>query len=69
MLVRVHENQVLSMKCVNEWFARFREGRESASDKTRSGRQVTVCGENIEKVWKLIMKDRRLTVRMIADEL
>ncbi|GFV56508.1 protein GVQW3 [Trichonephila clavipes] len=70
MLVRVHEDQVLSMKCAYEWFARFREGRESVSDKTPSGRPSTfVIDENIEKVKKLITKDRLLTVCMIADEL
>ncbi|GFS82193.1 hypothetical protein TNCV_250381 [Trichonephila clavipes] len=70
MLVRVHEDQALSVKCVYEWLALFPEGRESASDKTRSGRPVTsFSDENTEKVRKLITKDRRLIVCMIADEL
>jgi len=70
MLVRVYEDQAVSMKCVYEWFARFREGRESVSDNPRSGRPATsVSDENIVKVRKLITNDRRLTVRMIADEL
>ncbi|GFT96054.1 hypothetical protein TNCV_313301 [Trichonephila clavipes] len=62
MLVRVREDQALSVKCVNEWFARFRESRESVPDKTRSGRPATsVSDENIEKMRKLITKDLRLT--------
>ncbi|GFX77548.1 hypothetical protein TNCV_4025981 [Trichonephila clavipes] len=66
MLVHVHEDHALLMKCVYEWLARFREGLESVSGKTRSGRPATsVNDENIEKVRKLITKDRRLTVRMI----
>ena len=70
MLVRVHEDQTLSMKCVYQWFARFREGQESVFDNPRSGRPATsVSDENIEKVEKLITKDRRLTARIIADEL
>ncbi|GFX21895.1 hypothetical protein TNCV_2311731 [Trichonephila clavipes] len=42
ILVRVHEDQALSMKCVYQWYTRFREGRESVSDKTRSGKPVTL---------------------------
>ncbi|GFY15308.1 hypothetical protein TNCV_1571191 [Trichonephila clavipes] len=54
MLVRVHEDQALSMKCVYEWFTHFRESREIVSDKTRSGRPATsISDENIEKVRKL----------------
>ncbi|GFX93915.1 uncharacterized protein TNCV_3412781 [Trichonephila clavipes] len=67
MLIRVYEDQSLSMKRVYEWFARFREGRESVSDNHRSGRLVTsISDENIEKMSKLIMKDRRSAVAMIA---
>ncbi|GFU90157.1 hypothetical protein TNCV_3873611 [Trichonephila clavipes] len=35
MLVRVYEDQALLMKCVYEWFARFRDGRERVSDNSR----------------------------------
>ncbi|GFV54023.1 hypothetical protein TNCV_3724561 [Trichonephila clavipes] len=39
------------MKCVHEWFARFREGYSSVSDNPRSGRPViSVSDENIEKM-------------------
>ncbi|GFV76888.1 uncharacterized protein TNCV_689581 [Trichonephila clavipes] len=70
MLVRVNEDQALSMKCVNNWFARFRKDRESVSDNPRSEKLViSVSDENIEKVRILITKDRQLTVRMIVDEL
>ncbi|GFV55728.1 hypothetical protein TNCV_755281 [Trichonephila clavipes] len=34
MLVRLYEDQTLSKKCVYEWFARFREGRDSVPDKS-----------------------------------
>ncbi|GFU23293.1 HTH_48 domain-containing protein [Trichonephila clavipes] len=58
------------MKCVYEWFTHFRKGRKNVSNKTRGVRPTTsISDENIEKVKKLITKDRRLTVRMIADEL
>ncbi|GFW62967.1 protein GVQW3 [Trichonephila clavipes] len=70
MLVHVHEDQELSLKCVYEWLARFREGRESVSHKTCSGRPASsINDENIENVRKLITKNRQLTVSMIAAEL
>ncbi|GFW17630.1 HTH_48 domain-containing protein [Trichonephila clavipes] len=67
MLVRVYDDQALSMKYVYEWFACFREGRESVSENPRSESPSTAASyENIEKVSKLIPKDRRLTVYMIV---
>ncbi|GFV09777.1 uncharacterized protein TNCV_2598321 [Trichonephila clavipes] len=45
MMVRVYEDQVLSMKCVYEW-----KSREIISDSPRSGRLATsVSDENFEK--------------------
>ncbi|GFT76086.1 hypothetical protein TNCV_1255651 [Trichonephila clavipes] len=50
MLVRVHEDQALYMKCVYEWLAHFREGSESVSDKICSGRPGTsVSDKSIKK--------------------
>ncbi|GFY00829.1 hypothetical protein TNCV_2142211 [Trichonephila clavipes] len=50
MMVRVYEDQALSMKFVYEWFARFREGCERVSDNPRRGRlETSVSDENIEK--------------------
>ncbi|GFT02123.1 protein GVQW3 [Trichonephila clavipes] len=67
MLVRVYEDQALSVNCMYEWFAHFREGRENVSYNPRSERPVTsVSDENLEKVSKLITTDRRLTMRMIV---
>ncbi|GFW92914.1 uncharacterized protein TNCV_3495471 [Trichonephila clavipes] len=55
MRVRVYEDQALSMKCVYEWFTRFREGRESVSDNTRSERPLaSISDENIEKMNNLV---------------
>ncbi|GFU04616.1 transposable element Tc3 transposase [Trichonephila clavipes] len=51
MLVRVYEDQALSMKCAYEWFTRFREGRKCVSDRPRSGRlAISISDENIKKV-------------------
>ncbi|GFV53415.1 hypothetical protein TNCV_4494851 [Trichonephila clavipes] len=59
MLVRVYEDQALSMKCVYEWFARFREGQDSVSDNSRCGRPSTsVSDENIDKTFRdLLMRN------------
>ncbi|GFT83550.1 hypothetical protein TNCV_4866171 [Trichonephila clavipes] len=70
MLVRAYEDQALSRKCVFEGFIRFREGRGSVSDKRRNGKPAaSVSDENIEKMSKLITKDRRLTVCIITGRL
>ncbi|GFV71984.1 HTH_48 domain-containing protein [Trichonephila clavipes] len=62
--------QAMSKKYVYQWFTSFRKGRESVSHNTHRGEPATsVSDENIEKVRKLITKDFRLTVCMIAAEL
>lgn len=53
-----------------EWYARFRDGRESTEDDQRCGRPTTKRTENeVAKVRALVAADRRMTVRMLADEL
>ena len=49
---------------------RFREGREDVEDDPRSGSTKTSrTNENVGRVREKVRSDRRLTVRMIADEL
>ena len=53
-----------------EGHRRFKEGREEVEDDHRSGRPSTSrTDENVERVRQKVRSDRRLTVRMIADEL
>ena len=53
-----------------EWHKRFREGRGECEDDQRSGRPVTSrTDSNIDRVKQLVRIDRRLTVRMIYEEL
>ena len=53
-----------------EWHKRFREEREDVEDDPRSGRPTTsTTNKNVERVREKVRSDRRLTVRMIADEL
>ena len=49
---------------------RFKEGREEVDDDHRIGRPPTSrTDENVERVIQTVRSDRRLTVRIIADEL
>ncbi|GFX13095.1 HTH_48 domain-containing protein [Trichonephila clavipes] len=68
MLLLAYEDQALSMKCMYERFARFREGPESVFDNPRGG--TSISDENTKKkARKLITKDRQSTVCIKADEL
>ncbi|GFV86980.1 hypothetical protein TNCV_2199311 [Trichonephila clavipes] len=46
MLVRVYENQALSMECDFKWFARFREASDSIR---REEPASSISDKNIEK--------------------
>ena len=51
-------------------FKRFREGKEMTEDEPCSGRPSTSrTPEIIEKVRRMLAEDRRLTLRLIAEEL
>ncbi|GFU00454.1 uncharacterized protein NPIL_267021 [Nephila pilipes] len=54
---------------IKECFNRFKDGSTSAESEQRCGRPQTVrSAANVERVRKLVMADRRLTVREIAEE-
>ena len=60
----------MSRTSLFEWHRRFKEGREEVEDDHRSGRPSTSrTDKNVERVRQKVRSDRRLTVRMIADEL
>jgi len=70
MLVRVYGGEVVTKKCVYEWFKRFREGKEGVDDEPLSGRPSTsTTPDNIERVRRMLADDRRLSLRLIAEEL
>ena len=70
MLQQVYEECALKERTVFKWVQHFQEGREDPKDNARSGRPSTSSGnENINRVRSLVLSDRRLTVRMIAEEL
>src|SRR5215475_10286655 len=70
MLQQVYGEGALKGRTAFKWVQRFREGREDPKDDSRSGRPSTSRGnENIDRVHSLVLSDRRMTIRMIAEEL
>ncbi|GBN14435.1 Putative uncharacterized protein FLJ37770 [Araneus ventricosus] len=70
MLVKVHGVDAMSKKCVFEWFKRFRDGKEDVKDEPRSGRPpISTTPDNVERVRRMLADYRRLSLRMIAEEL
>ncbi|GFV80294.1 protein GVQW3 [Trichonephila clavipes] len=70
MLKKVDKDKTITSESVYEWFKRFREGRTKLKNASRAGRpKTTRTPKNIERVKKLVENDRRLTKRMIAEEL
>ena len=70
LLQQVYGNEAMSRCRVFKWHKRFKEGREDVEDDPRSGRPSTSkTEENVERVRQKVRSDRRLTVRMIANEL
>lgn len=70
MLSQVYGDACLKRSTVYEWHKRFKEGREDVHDDDRSGRPVTHrTDETVDSVCALVKSDRRLSIRMMADEL
>ena len=60
----------MSRARVFEWHKRFCEGREEVEDNPKSGLPVSVkTDRDIQLVNKVVRRDRRLTIRMMAEEL
>jgi AraC-like DNA-binding protein len=54
---------------VSEWHRHFKEGREDMQDDPRSGQPKTQrIDANVDKVRTLVRSDRRLGVKLIAEE-
>ncbi|GBM46825.1 Putative uncharacterized protein FLJ37770 [Araneus ventricosus] len=70
MLVKAYGVEAVNKKCVFEWFKRFTDGKEDVEDEPRSGRPPTsTIPGNIERVRRMLADDRRLSLKMIAEEL
>ena len=70
LLQEVYGDDTMSRTRLFEWHRRFKEERDEVEDDHRSGRSSTSrADENVECVRQKVQSNRRLTVKMIADEL
>ena len=70
LLQEVYGDDTMSRTCLFERHRRFKEGREEVEDDHRSGRPSTSRTDvNVEHVRQKERSDRRLAVRMRANEL
>ena len=68
-LTEAYGDATLSRTMVFKWHKAFKEGRKNVEDDTRSGRPISSTNDqNVEVVRAVMAKDRRLSVRMIAQE-
>ena len=59
---------IMSRTQIQLWYNGFREGREDVYDNARTSRLSTsTTDENIEAVKKMILDNRRITIREVAD--
>jgi septation ring formation regulator EzrA len=70
MIKQAYGDNALSYSQVSRWLKAFKDGREEVSDEPRSGRPSTsTTDDNVARVRAELNSDRRLSVRMIADNL
>ncbi|UYV83119.1 hypothetical protein LAZ67_22002270 [Cordylochernes scorpioides] len=70
MLTVAYGEATLDRSNVYRWYKMFSEGREDVSDKERAGRPSTsTTDEKINEVEKMILANRRITVREVAEDL
>ncbi|XP_018058121.1 PREDICTED: histone-lysine N-methyltransferase SETMAR-like [Atta colombica] len=66
----VHTHDTLKKIAVYEWHERFKSGRESVEDDERSGKPSTSkTDENINKVREMLINNRKLIIRELAEDL
>uniref|UniRef100_A0A803TIB7 Mos1 transposase HTH domain-containing protein n=2 Tax=Anolis carolinensis TaxID=28377 RepID=A0A803TIB7_ANOCA len=69
LLRTAYGDAVLSSAQVFRWHKAFKDGRESVEDEQRAGRPSTArTEENVARVKAVLDRDRRLNVRLIAEE-
>ena len=68
-LTEAYGDATISRTMVFKGHKAFKEGRDNAEDDPRSGRPISSTNDqNVEVVRVVMAKDRRLSVRMIAEE-
>ena len=69
MLTKAYGESAMSRTRVYEWYKRFQDGREDVEDDEYPGRPSTsTTDENVEKVKDMVMNDRRIIIREVADD-
>ena len=69
MLTAAFGESTLSKKNVYKWYKLFTERREDVNDDARPGRPSTsTTDENVEEVKKIVMENRRITIREVAED-
>ena len=69
MLTKAYGKSAMSKTRVYEQYKRFQDGREDVEDDERPGRPSTLkTDENVEKGKEMVMNDRRITIREVADD-
>jgi transposase len=69
MVNAAYGNQALSCSNVFLWYGQFCDEREDIEDDPRSGRPTECRNDNnVEKISQLLLQNRHLSLRMIADE-
>ncbi|UYV78697.1 K02A2.6-like [Cordylochernes scorpioides] len=70
MLTVAYGEATLDRSKVYRWYKMFSEGREDVNDEERAGRPSTsTTDEKINEVEKMILANRRITVREVAEDL
>ncbi|XP_076546698.1 protein GVQW3-like [Osmia lignaria lignaria] len=60
-------NRAYQKRKTYEWYKAFKKGREEVQDSPRSGRPSMVStDENVEKIKKMVIDNRRLSVREVS---
>ncbi|CAB3260001.1 unnamed protein product [Arctia plantaginis] len=69
MLTKAYGESAMSKARIYEWYKRFQDDREDVEDDERPGRPSTsTTDENVKKVKEMVMNDRRITIREVADD-
>ena len=69
MLTEAYSESVMSKTRVYKWYKCFQNGREDVEDDKRPGRPSTsTTDENVEKSEEMAMRDRRITIREVTDD-
>jgi histone-lysine N-methyltransferase SETMAR len=68
--IKVYEDSSPSFSTIKKWAAEFKRGRTSLEDDPREGRtKSATTPEIIEQVRDMVLDDRRMKVREIAESI